>query len=269
MHRPPPEPYHSITPRIVVEDAAAQIAFLHAVFGAEGEYRAGRPAEIRIGDSLVLVTQAAARDCFPAFLYVYVDDPDDSHRRALSAGAASIEAPFDTPYGDRRAMVRDPFGNVWQLACRMGVLEAWKSIPHWIDDAFAHVDDASLDEPVDQEGLTRREVLHHLAEANVVAAGIVIAALGSPGCTYDWSWMMPFGAWLDRLDYRHKPIEPSRRLIEALNAYLAAQIGPLPDALERAIFLRDSPAAELRRVTVADVLRQEIDHAREHLARLA
>jgi len=34
----------------------------------------------------------------------------------LNAGAVSVEAPFDTPYGDRRAMVRDPFGNLFQIA---------------------------------------------------------------------------------------------------------------------------------------------------------
>jgi len=38
------------------------------------------------------------------------------YERALSAGAGSLEEPLDTPYGDRRAMVRDPFGNVWQIA---------------------------------------------------------------------------------------------------------------------------------------------------------
>ncbi|SUA46274.1 Uncharacterised protein [Nocardia africana] len=33
-------------------------------------------------------------------------------------GAVAVEAPLDTPYGDRRAMVRDPFGNVYQIASR-------------------------------------------------------------------------------------------------------------------------------------------------------
>jgi PhnB protein len=108
--------FHSVTPRIVVADVEAQIAFLQSVFDATGEYVAGRPAEIRIGDSLVMVTPAGARDLFPGFLYVYVDDADGAYRRALSAGAVSLEEPVDTPYGDRRAMVRDPFGNVWQVA---------------------------------------------------------------------------------------------------------------------------------------------------------
>lgn len=110
------EGFNSITPRIVVAAAAAQIAFLRAVFDAVGEHHEDRPAEMRIGDSVVLVTPAGDREPFPAFLYVYVDDADTVHRRALAAGAVSIEEPLDTPYGDRRGMVRDPFGNVWQIA---------------------------------------------------------------------------------------------------------------------------------------------------------
>ena len=38
----------------------------------------------------------------------------------LPCGAVSLEAPLDTAYGDRRAMVRDPFGNVWQIAHTLG-----------------------------------------------------------------------------------------------------------------------------------------------------
>lgn len=66
------------------------------MFGAVGEYHADRPAEIRIGDCLVMVTAAGARELFPAFLYVYVDDADATYRRALSAGAVSLEPPLDT-----------------------------------------------------------------------------------------------------------------------------------------------------------------------------
>jgi hypothetical protein len=51
---------------------------------------------------------------------VYVDDADSAYGRELAAGAAVLEEPLDTPYGDRRAMVRDPFGNVFQIASRSG-----------------------------------------------------------------------------------------------------------------------------------------------------
>lgn len=145
----------------------------------------------------------------------------------------------------------------------MDVLAEWRKIPAQLDRVLST---GELDAPFGPEkyGLTRRETAHHIAEANVVAAGIVIAALGSPGSVFDWSWMMPFGPWLERLDYRHKPLEPTRKLVEALNAWVAAQIEPLPDGLERVVLLRDEPGGEPRRATVADVLAQEIEHAREH-----
>jgi uncharacterized glyoxalase superfamily protein PhnB len=108
--------YRSVTPRIVVADLAGQVEFLRTVFGAAGAVDEGRPAELTIGDSLVMVSPATEREAFPAFLYVYVDDADETYRGALAAGAVSLEPPLDTPYGDRRAMVRDPFGNIFQIA---------------------------------------------------------------------------------------------------------------------------------------------------------
>jgi PhnB protein len=71
------EGYHSITPRIVVDDVAAQVHFLRLVFEARGEVEPNRPAEMRIGDSLLMVTPATERERFPAFLYVYVSQADD------------------------------------------------------------------------------------------------------------------------------------------------------------------------------------------------
>ncbi|WP_370169405.1 hypothetical protein [Bradyrhizobium elkanii] len=56
------------------------------------------------------------REAMPAFLYVYVQNTDETYRRAIAAGAESIELPADTPYGDRRATVRDSWANVWQIA---------------------------------------------------------------------------------------------------------------------------------------------------------
>jgi uncharacterized glyoxalase superfamily protein PhnB len=108
--------YRTLTPRIVVGDVQAQVAFLREVFEAEGDIEPGQPAVLRIGDSQLMVSSAGARELHPAFLYVYVTDPDAVHARALASGAEELEAPTDTPYGDRRGMVRDPFGNTFQIA---------------------------------------------------------------------------------------------------------------------------------------------------------
>ncbi len=113
-----PEGYNSVTPRIAVADVVGQVAFLRSAFGASGEVADGRPSEIVIGDSMVMVGPTIERESFPAFLYIYVDDADRTYERAVTAGAQAVEEPRDTPYGDRRAMVRDPFGNLFQIAHR-------------------------------------------------------------------------------------------------------------------------------------------------------
>ena len=111
-----PEGWHSITPRIVVHDPAKLVEFLKQAFDATGDHLIDRPSVIRIGDSIVMVSSVGPREAMPAFLYLYVDDTDATYQRALDAGAVSIEEPQDLPYGDRRAMIEDPCGNVWQIA---------------------------------------------------------------------------------------------------------------------------------------------------------
>src|SRR6266852_136883 len=111
-----PTGWHSVTPRLVVHDAARLVEFLKQAFGATGDLRTDIPSVIRIGDSLVMVSCVDPRDAMPAFLYLYVDDIDATYQRALKAGAVSLEEPQDLPYGDRRGMVKDPCGNIWQIA---------------------------------------------------------------------------------------------------------------------------------------------------------
>ena len=64
-------------------------------------------------NSKIMISDAGARRPNAAFLYVYVGDADSIYRRMLERGAASIEAPFDTPYGDLRCMVEDRWGNTF------------------------------------------------------------------------------------------------------------------------------------------------------------
>jgi PhnB protein len=111
-----PDGWHSVTPRLVVQDPKMLIGFLKNTFDANGEIAVDRPSLMRIGDSIVMVSGVGLRDAMPAFLYVYVDDVDATYQRALASGAVSIEEPMDVPYGDRRAMVKDPCGNHWQIA---------------------------------------------------------------------------------------------------------------------------------------------------------
>jgi uncharacterized glyoxalase superfamily protein PhnB len=120
MSQSKPIGWPTVMPRIVTSDVAGLTGFLRTVFGAEGELRSAAPTEVRIGDSMILISDGGGvRQAMPAFLHVYVENADAAYQRAIAAGAESIEAPADMPYGDRRATVRDCWANVWQIAtCR-------------------------------------------------------------------------------------------------------------------------------------------------------
>jgi hypothetical protein len=144
-------------------------------------------------------------------------------------------------------------------------LAAWRSIVPLVHGMVEGCSDEELDRRGDASPLTIRETAHHIAEANVVAASIVIAALGSPGSVYDWSWMMPFGKWMEHMRYDTKALGPTLRLLGALNDWILAQVQPLADGLDRTVELRDQPGGKLRSATIAEVLQQEADHARDHV----
>jgi uncharacterized glyoxalase superfamily protein PhnB len=56
-----PKDRHTITPRIVVHDAKQLVEFLKQVFSAAGEYRQDLPSEVRIGDSVIMISGAGIR----------------------------------------------------------------------------------------------------------------------------------------------------------------------------------------------------------------
>jgi PhnB protein len=119
MNRFQPDGRHTVTPRIITSKPNELVRFVKEVFGAQGEFQVDRPTEIQIGDSLIMISDGGGlREPMPAFLYVYVEDVDETYRRAIDALAEALELPLDLPYGDRRAMVKDAWGNLWQIASR-------------------------------------------------------------------------------------------------------------------------------------------------------
>jgi len=102
------------------------ITFLKRAFGARELAKYASPdgvvhhAEIRVGDSVVEMGEAygahSKYEPMPAMFYLYVPDCDAVYRRALAAGAKSIQEPADQPYGDRLGLVADAFGNQWCIA---------------------------------------------------------------------------------------------------------------------------------------------------------
>jgi PhnB protein len=128
---PIPQNYPRVSPHLSVQGAAEALAFYKDVLGATERMRMEAPngmvahAELQIGDSVVMVGEEMPGGNDPSpktvggspvALFVYVEDVDDVHRRAIEAGAITVSEPEDHFYGDRVAMFDDPFGHRWNVA---------------------------------------------------------------------------------------------------------------------------------------------------------
>ena len=122
-----PENYSTVSPYLIVADAAATIAFLERVFEAAELRRFPRPdgklmhAEVRIDDTVVMLADSV--EGWPpvsSYVHVYVADVDAAYRRALEAGAESVQEPVQKEDEDKRGGVKDAGGTTWWIATRVG-----------------------------------------------------------------------------------------------------------------------------------------------------
>ncbi|MBT8201828.1 MAG: VOC family protein [Acidimicrobiia bacterium] len=122
-----PDGYTSVSPYLIVKGAEATIAFLHEVFGAEPLRRFPSDdgglmhAEVKLDDTVVMLADSAP-DWPPigAHVHVYVADVDDAYRRALAAGASSVQEPAQKEDEDKRGGVKDQGGTTWWISTRIG-----------------------------------------------------------------------------------------------------------------------------------------------------
>lgn len=121
-----PDGFSVVRPYIFADDAQAYLRFLQAAFDAREIGRSTAPdgrianCQARFSTSTIMVSAASAQ--FPASraaFYLYVADADAAMKQAKQAGAVTIMAVVDLPYGDRQGGVRDPSGNIWWLSQRL------------------------------------------------------------------------------------------------------------------------------------------------------
>jgi len=116
-------PHPAVQPYLHLNGADKMLPFLEQAFGAivEGVHKwpggAIAHATLRIGDGELEIDEAfRANRQSQCHLHLYVPDADAMYTQAVRAGATSVEAPVDKPYGDRVAFVRDAWGNSWFIA---------------------------------------------------------------------------------------------------------------------------------------------------------
>jgi PhnB protein len=131
MAKPVPDGYHTVTPYLIVKDAARAIEYYKQAFGATEIMRFDMPggkighAEIRIGDSAVMladefpemdIRSPLSLGGTPTGMLLYVDDVDAQFAHAVAVGGTVLRPVQDQFYGDRSGTFLDPFGHKWSLA---------------------------------------------------------------------------------------------------------------------------------------------------------
>jgi uncharacterized glyoxalase superfamily protein PhnB len=72
-------------------------------------------AEIQIGDSIMMLTDAMQDPETKSSGFFYVADCDAFFKRATAAGMKTLQPPTDMPWGDRFARLEDKWGNRWAI----------------------------------------------------------------------------------------------------------------------------------------------------------
>ncbi len=129
-----PEGFHTITPYIAVVGAKAAIAHYEAALGATSAMVMTLPGSdkvmhacLQLGTSKFFLCDENPDQGMPApqdgkggtHLYVYFDDVDSAHAKAVAAGMTEISLPTDMFWGDRMSVLRCKYGHNWTLATHM------------------------------------------------------------------------------------------------------------------------------------------------------
>lgn len=126
-----PKGYHSITPYLIIDNAASAIKFYTKVFGAKETMRMDMPngkvahAELKMGDAKIML----ADECFemdshspkkysgsPVGIHFYTKAVDEVVKMATKNGAKLLRPVEDMFYGDRSATIDDPYGHRWTIS---------------------------------------------------------------------------------------------------------------------------------------------------------
>lgn len=129
--KPIPDGFHTLTACLIVRGAANALAFYKKAFGATELMRLNMPdgniahSEFKIGDSIFMISDENPEWCSnsldtlggsPVILYLYVTDIYATFANAVKAGATEKIPLTNQFWGDRTALVIDPFGHHWHIA---------------------------------------------------------------------------------------------------------------------------------------------------------
>ena len=135
---PVPDGYHTVTPYLFAHNASRVLDFAEKALDAKVTARKEHPdgaimhAELKIGDSMVMVGEASAEfGAMPSSIYLYVADCDSVYEKALANGGESVFDMMNLPNGERYGGVKDACGNIWWIASHVEDVSPEEEARRW------------------------------------------------------------------------------------------------------------------------------------------
>ena len=129
-----PEGMSTVTPQMVVSNAKAALAIYEKALGAETQFIMEMPgtdlvmhASFKIGTSIMFISdempggprKAPVDGLASVAFYLHVDDVDAAYKTGIEGGFEGVSEPENMFWGDRTAVLHDPYGYNWTLATRV------------------------------------------------------------------------------------------------------------------------------------------------------
>jgi uncharacterized glyoxalase superfamily protein PhnB len=114
----------TVIPYLIIPEAHRFFDFIKEVFNGHetsrfmNEDQSLMHGEVSIGGSIIMFGNSGGQwQSQPAGLFIYVENADETFKKALDNGASVVMEMSDKDYG-RTGGVQDPFGNTWWITSK-------------------------------------------------------------------------------------------------------------------------------------------------------
>ncbi len=141
------------------------------------------------------------------------------------------------------------------------LINRYEQVPALLDEAMRGVRAEELDRVPAPGKWTIRQIIVHLADAEIVQAGRIRAVAGEPG-----SRLAAFDQekWAGNLRYGTLPVETAAALVHALRASTAALLRQLPEEAWSRTGVHDERGV----LSLKDIVESSADHGENHVRQI-
>jgi hypothetical protein len=137
-----------------------------------------------------------------------------------------------------------------------------------LEDALAGLTAADLDRARAAGKWTIRQIVHHVADAELLWEVAIKSALGNCGCLFDAGWYIPDNKWADPLCYATRPVDGAVALYGVIRQQVLELLEHVPGAWDKYVLFHRGNPDEAHILTVGDMVTWQSRHATIHVEQI-